>query len=402
MNPSFSLYLHIPFCKQRCSYCDFVTYSGKAHLIPKYLDALRKELLIQVNLMNRKISLKSVYFGGGTPSIVPVEMYGEILKGIRENFLLEEDAEISMEINPGAISEEFLKNAKEFGINRLSIGMQSANDQELKFLGRIHRFKDVRETFALARVSGFSNINLDLIFGLPGQIMKDWERSISAAIELLPEHVSIYSLSIEHDTPLGKLLQSGDIKMISDDLAAEMYDLADDLLTHSDYVHYEISNWARKSQSGQTLYSIHNLQYWLNEPYIGLGAGAHSCYDGWRLENTGDLEEYIQMISKPADQKQPFSPVNFDAIKIDAFTSMQETMMLGLRLVKDGVDLERFFQKYGVRAEDVFSKEIAKLAKRGLIEFIEQNHLRLAKKGILLGNQVFLEFVGDRKSFRKQ
>lgn len=401
MYPSYSLYLHIPFCKQRCRYCDFVTYAGKAHLIPNYLDALKKEILLQAKLIKRKISLKSVYFGGGTPSIIPVEYYGEILREIRNYFLLEENAEISMEINPGAISKKFLKNARAFGINRLSIGMQSANDLELEFLGRIHRFTDVIETYKLARDCGFLNINLDLIFGLPGQVVKDWKRSISAVMDLQPEHVSLYSLSIEHDTPLGKLLESGVIEMISDDLAAEMYELADDWLARLGYMHYEISNWARRSQNGQVQYSLHNLQYWLNEPYLGLGAGAHSCYDGWRLENTGNLEEYIQLMSNPIDQKQPFSPANIDAIKIDRFTSMQETMMLGLRLVNDGVDLDGFFQKYGVKAEEIFSKEIAKLEKLGLVEFIEKNCLRLTKKGILLGNQAFLEFVGDRIKIRK-
>lgn len=399
MNESYSLYLHIPFCRKRCNYCDFITYAGKEEYIPDYIRAMQKEIEFIADIKSDHICLKSIYFGGGTPSLISVGHYERLFGLITKRFQVDPGVEISMEVNPGTLINNYLDELASLGVNRLSIGMQSANDKELAFLGRIHHFEDVKNTFNLARKSKFSNINLDLIFGLPGQSIKDWKNSIDAALSMKPEHLSIYSLTIETDTPFGKMMREGNLVPINDDLAAEMYIIADAILKNEGLEHYEISNWARFSSEGKQLRSIHNMQYWLNDPYIGIGAGAHSCYDGRRLENTSSIEEYLHIAEADWGNSTSHNPANKYILEIDPYTSMQETMMLGLRLIQEGVDLIRFENKHGIKAEKVFLKEIHKLLDRQLVEYSdnEQTHLRLTNKGVLLANQAFIEFVGKKK-----
>jgi oxygen-independent coproporphyrinogen-3 oxidase len=374
-----------------------VTYAGKEGLIPAYIESVIKEATFQAHHYQGKIPVKSIYFGGGTPSIVPVKMIGRILEAVHSHYQIDYQVETSIELNPGTIHENYFNELRSLGVNRLSMGMQSAHDDELKLLGRIHQISDVKKIYSQAREAGFSNISFDLIYGLPDQTIEKWMESVQIAVDLSPEHLSLYCLTIEPGTPFGKLLEEKRITPVDDDLAASMYSAADQFLNSAGFIHYEISNWAKISQSDRSFQSIHNIQYWLNEPYLGFGAGAHGCTDGWRLANSISIEEYVQRMKSSEVFQFPFSPATVDSIKIDPYLAMQETMMLGLRLLQKGVDLERFYMKHGERAEEVFSKEIGKLLKRGLIEFDNREHrqLKLTTRGILLANQAFIEFVGD-------
>ncbi len=405
----FSLYFHIPFCIHRCGYCDFNTYAGLENLIPDYVDALCKEILWVKSHLNKPLSIRTVFFGGGTPSLISAEQYEKIFLHIQQSFDLSEDAEISLEVNPGTLSVDYLKTLKSISFNRISIGMQTANPDELRLLERQHNVFDVLKAVSRAREAGFSNLNLDLIFGLPGQSLHSWEKSLSTALSLEPEHLALYALSIEHGTPFDHWNQRGLLDRIDQDKAADMYEYASSILGASGYLQYEISNWARHL-SGTHLANVenphfackHNLQYWHNLPYLGFGAGAHG-YDGrFRTANVLSPKAYIQRLNNPLEQKGilhsqgfPHTPATVSSQAIDPVTGIGETMMMGLRLTREGIAENMFQERFNLSLSEKFRPQINRLVKLGLIEWIQdkQTHLRLTAKGPLLGNQVFIEFI---------
>lgn len=389
---STSLYLHIPFCTHRCGYCDFNTYAGLEDLIPAYVEALIAEARYLAASAGERMQVHTVFLGGGTPSLLPVADIRRMLAALRDSYSLDADAEISLEANPGTLSLDYLRGLRHAGVNRLSLGVQSAAPQELIVLERQHDFDDVVQSVKWARQAGFDNLNLDWIFGLPGQTLASWQRNLELAVGLNPEHLSLYALSIEHGTPFNNLSARGLLHLPDPDLAADMYEFAYQRLAQAGYIQYEISNWARPGVDGQPLACRHNLQYWRNEPYAGLGAGAHGFIAGHRTANVLAPAAYIQRMKAGKAGAFPRTPATATADKVDAPREMGETMMMGLRLVREGVSPAGFAQRFDAALENVYGPQIARLKQRGLLEHAA-DALRLTQHGRLLGNQVFMEFV---------
>jgi oxygen-independent coproporphyrinogen III oxidase len=417
----FSIYIHIPFCVHRCGYCDFTTYAGKQAFIPNYVNQLCREIDLVGKAQNPRLLVHTVYLGGGTPTILPILDHQRILGKIRETFQLSPETEISIEANPGTVSSNYLQALFQIGYNRISFGMQSANPFFLSFLERQHDPFDVIRSVKWSRQAGFKNINLDLIFGLPGQTLEDWKNSLEFAIRLDPEHLSLYSLTLEPLTPLYRWVNQGLVQAPDDDLAADMYEWALDRLGDGGFIQYEISNWAKKDSNGHLLACLHNLQYWRNQSYFGFGAGAHgyiqtnpeslnsprtdlredSKNPGIRTENVHGIEEYIQLMVEGNQKRFPISPSNKTITPIDLMDEMQETLMVGLRLTEEGVSRKVFKTRFKKSISDVFNNEINELIKKGLLEWGGEfsENLRLTQRGLLLGNQVFMEFVGKKRNY---
>ena len=396
MPEAISLYIHIPFCRHRCAYCDFNTYAGQEDLIPAYVQALQREITQVAGRLSSLVEVGTIFFGGGTPTNIPAEGLENILDTCRRVFRLSEDCEISVEANPGTVSREGLRKLREAGFNRISLGMQSASINELRLLEREHSPVTVIEAVEAARLAGFDNINLDLIFGIPGQTMDTWQQSLNFALSLKPEHLSLYALTIEHGTPFKKWIDRGLVNAPDDDLAADQYEYACQVVDSIGYDHYEISNWAIK-RKGRSLTCRHNLQYWRYLPYIGLGAGAHGFLQGYRTVNVRGIKAYVErMISAPV-MPYPASSAAEQVNELDIWTQMQEKMMVGLRLLKEGVETNGFVQQFGIEIEEVFGSLISRLIRQGLLEWAETDEkrcVRLSRGGWLLGNRVFREFVG--------
>jgi oxygen-independent coproporphyrinogen-3 oxidase len=388
----YSLYFHVPFCRQRCYYCDFNTYAGMEAWIPRYTAALCAEIEQVASLTADRLSVHTLFFGGGTPSLLSESNFSEILDVVGRNFDLQPNLEASLEANPGTVSQEYLNGLRQLGFNRLSLGMQSANPEELRMLGRIHDTSTVIEAVKSARQAGFDNLNLDLIFGLPDQSLETWQSSVNLAVGLNPEHISMYALTIEEGTLFHRWTERGMLAMPDDDLAAEMYEWAGERLENAGYFQYEISNWARKDSAGRLLACRHNLQYWRSLPYLGFGAGAHGFAKGIRTANVRPIPAYIKLCSQEKASSFPIGPALAESRPVDPMTEMQETMMVGLRLVDEGVAFETFERHFGTPLEAVFGKQIAKLCAQGLLEKVD-GRLRLTRHGRLLGNRVFVEFV---------
>lgn len=389
-----SIYIHIPFCVHRCAYCDFNTYAGMEKWIPAYIEALCREISVVSETAPEGIIVQTIFFGGGTPSYLSVSLLNKVLHTVRSRFQVMEKAEISLEANPGTVEPHLFEELREAGFNRLSIGMQSAIPKELKFLTRIHTVEDVQNSVIQARMAGFQNINLDLIFGIPGQTIQTWKNSLEFALSLQPEHVSLYSLTVEEGTPLNHWVEKGKISMPSDDDAAELYEYSMDAMAEAGYLQYEISNWAKQDLNGDWLMCRHNLQYWRYLPYLGFGAGAHGFFENTRISNVLGIPEYINRIKSLSSHQFPTSPAVDQILILDRQEQMKEFMMVGLRLTHEGVSLLEFYHRFGVSLIEVFGKEIEFLLARGLIEWFNENkRLRLTKRGKLLGNQVFLYFV---------
>jgi oxygen-independent coproporphyrinogen-3 oxidase len=318
-----------------------------------------------------------------------------------EMFSILEGAEITLEANPGTLSLDYLQALRELGINRLSLGMQSANPEELRLLERLHGFEDVIRAVTWARRAGFDNLNLDLIFGLPGQSLESWLQNLELALGLQPEHFSLYALTLEHGTPLAHWVDRGLVPLPDPDLAAEMYEHASERLEAKGYIPYEISNWAIPDHAGQPKVCRHNLQYWRNLPYLGLGAGAHGYAAGVRTANLLSPAGYIRRLTEgpamPTDLPLlfPCTPATLTAQPVDRQAEMGETMMMGLRLVREGVSADGFYTRFGQGLDQVYEKEIEELISVGLLEWggAGQECLRLTRRGRLLGNQVFMRFV---------
>ncbi len=300
---------------------------------------------------------------------------------------------MSLEANPGTLRDIDLSEYQRIGFNRISLGVQSFHQDELKLLGRIHDSQDIGNAVTAIRQSGFSNLNLDLIYGLPGQSIYRWKESLERAIDLLPEHLSLYCLTIEEGTPLEESVKRGIIVPLDDDDSAEMYELAMNMLDNAGYRHYEISNWAKKTTGGEDFRCLHNLQYWRNEEYFGFGAGAHGYNHHMRVVNYAEIPNYISHVSKSDDKRATYA----ESYETDLRERMQDEMMLGLRLIDEGISAASFKIKFACEMTDVFSSEISHLINHHLIKWSdgEGSAIVLTERGVLLGNQVFMEFVGD-------
>ncbi|HEX3053290.1 MAG TPA: radical SAM family heme chaperone HemW [Aggregatilineaceae bacterium] len=382
-----AVYLHIPFCQTRCSYCAFNTYTGQSSRIVPYMRALTRE--IQRVTQDRRDSALSLYFGGGTPSLVPVSELQLTLQTCAKAFSLSSDVEITLETNPGTVDRPYLDDLRHAGVNRLSIGLQSAHASELQLFARGHTVDDVRTTVHLARLSGFENVNLDLIYGVPHQTLRMWQISLQTALDLNPDHLSLYGLGIEPDTPLERWINQGDLPIPDSDLAADMYEWASEVLLNLGYVQYEISNWARPGCE-----SRHNLHYWRNFSYLGFGAGAHGYAARTRYSNVLHPAHYIQRIESQLDPLPfPLSAAADEVLTIDSSQEMSEMMLMSLRLLQEGLSLSVFHTRFGQELWNVYGSQLDRLIEFGLLERTPDARVRLTQRGRLLGNQVFAQFV---------
>lgn len=384
-----SLYIHIPFCRHRCAYCDFNTYDRQEDSIPAYVDALCREIEFTANNAPDKIALHTVFFGGGTPSLLSPHQFESVLDVIFRNFKCT-NPEITIEANPGTVSLRDLQDLRALKINRISFGVQSANPFELQMLERAHTFFDVINAVTWARKAGFDNLNLDLIYGLPSQTLDDWSGTVKLILELDPEHLSLYALTMEHGTPFGHWSARGLIPSPDPDLAADMYEWVDEALVSAGFHQYEISNWAKDDFE-----CLHNLQYWRGLPYLAVGAGAHGYINGYRYSNVLRIKTYIDRLNTDTGSLNtafPLTPATVNQHSQTLQDDMGEFMMTGLRLTREGISAEIFQERFGQELEIVFGKEINDLIRLGLLTRHDER-LVLTRRGRLLGNQVFLKFI---------
>ena len=384
------LYIHIPFCKQKCSYCDFCSYANKESFIKRYIQCVLKEVnpgtvtkeIIEVG-NNNKIDfengkddlflVKTIYIGGGTPSLIDSKYIVQIIEDIKLNFEIDEKAEITIEVNPGTVTLEKLEDYKRAGINRLSIGLQSTHEHLLKEIGRIHTYLDFLDTFRFAREAGFENINVDLMIGLPNQTLEEVKDSIEEIVSMEPEHISVYSLILEENTPLFKKVEEG-LELPNEDLERKMYWAVKQTLEQNNYIHYEISNFAKKGYE-----SKHNLDCWNQKEYIGFGVAAHSYTNGIRYSNIKNYEEDKTEENLVFHEKQ------------DMETMQKEYMLLGLRKI-DGVSIQEFKIKFVANPVFLYHDKLEKLVNEELVE-IDGDQIKLTNKGLDLANIVWEEFV---------
>lgn len=382
---SYALYLHIPFCRVRCTYCAFNTYADLDHLISDYVQAL----ITEIRYLPEHLSAHTVYFGGGTPSLLAPTQIEAILNAIRRHFQTSPTIEISLEANPGSVDVDKLSGYRQAGVNRLSLGMQSAHAAELNLFGRLHDTETVAQTVYDARQVGFDNLSLDLIYGVPLQTREMWQASLDYALGLRPDHLSLYALSLEAGTELARRVKYRELPLPDSDSAADMYDDATVMLAAAGFIQYEISNW---SQAGKMCH--HNLQYWRNLPYLGLGAGAHGYANQTRTVNAMRPEVYIQRLANRTTEHLTFpqTPATIKAEKLDHLTDMGETVFMGLRLLDEGLSLTAFAARYGEDFQARFGDELRRLLQKGLL-VIEDNHLKLTPTARLISNYVFQHFV---------
>ena len=375
----FGVYVHIPFCKQKCKYCDFISFASYKEKYKEYVECLINEI------RNKKIEnpklVNTIYIGGGTPSILDSEDIINILEAIRNRFKIDTDCEITIEINPGTATKEKLEDYKNAGINRLSIGLQSTSDRILKLIGRIHSYEEFLNTYNLAKEVGFENVNVDLMLAIPTQTESELIDSVQKVIDLKPNHISLYSLILEEGTELEKLISDGKYELLSEELERKMYWETKKLLELNDYKHYEISNFSKKGFE-----SKHNRDCWNQEEYIGFGLAAHSYYNEMRFANIDSLEVYINNIKNNNFEK------NIDINEIqDKPAKMREFMLIGLRQI-DGIKISDFERKFRINPLFYFRFEISRLTDEDLIE-VDLDNIKLTEKGLDFANQVFEEFI---------
>ncbi|MFC1925723.1 radical SAM family heme chaperone HemW [Chloroflexota bacterium] len=378
MSADIALYIHVPFCRRKCAYCSFVSYERCEADIPAYINTLKEELIWRAGGER----VRSIYFGGGTPSLLSAGQVADILSTVDSLFIIDDAVEVTLEANPGTVDITYFADIRALGVNRLSIGVQSLNDGELELLGRIHRGVDAREALRFARDSGFDNLSVDLIYGLPGQRMMDWQNTLEEIIQIGPDHLSLYGLTVEAITPIAMAIEEKSLPSIDPDLSADQYELAEDLLAAHGYHHYEISNWARL---GMECY--HNTVYWQNLPYLGVGVAAHSCLGGHRLANTTDIGNYLQAFSNDL-QAMPESDE-----EISPQLQLAETVILGLRMCR-GVCLDDIRNRFGLDLPGHYSGRIEELVSYGLLEYNDR-YIRLTRRGRLLSNEVLWRFLPD-------
>lgn len=382
------LYIHIPFCKQKCSYCDFCSYANKESFIKRYIQCVLKEIIEvgnnnKIDFENGKDDLflvKTIYIGGGTPSLIDSKYIVQIIEDIKLNFEIDEKAEITIEVNPGTVTLEKLEDYKRAGINRLSIGLQSTHEHLLKEIGRIHTYLDFLDTFRFAREAGFENINVDLMIGIPNQTLEEVKDSIEEIVSMEPEHISVYSLILEEGTPLFKKVEEG-LELPDEELERKMYWAVKQTLEQNNYIHYEISNFAKKGYE-----SKHNLDCWNQKEYIGFGIAAHSYTNGIRYSNIENIEQYI----KNYDEDKTEENLVFHE-KQDMEAMQKEYMLLGLRKI-DGVSIQEFKIKFVANPVFLYHSELEKLVNEELLE-IDGDQIKLTNKGLDLANIVWEEFI---------
>ena len=369
----FSLYIHIPFCARKCAYCDFASYPGQEGRWEEYLAALNAELQKWAERLHGR-EIATIFIGGGTPSLLPAEAIETLMNDVRRLFAVAADAEISMEANPGTLTAEKLAVYKKTGINRLSLGVQSFDDGLLRALGRIHTAEDAREAVRLAREAGFENINLDLMYALPGQTTAQWKATLETSIALGVEHISAYSLIVEDGTPMAARVESGEAILPEDEAVIDMQHMAIDTLAAAGYARYEISNYAKSGRECR-----HNLVYWLRGDYLGVGCAAHSMLDNVRFENAWALEEYLA------------GETELDRHKLPVEEQKEEMIMLATRTVR-GLSLAEYKKSFGEDFESAHAAALKPLIGGGLVK-IENGYLRLTRAGMEVQNAVVVELL---------
>ncbi len=384
----FSIYVHIPFCRSRCSYCAFTTYADMEAFLPAYIDAVERE----IGFMGRNagaISSHTLYLGGGTPSLLSPAQVERLIGACRDRLGLDGGAEISIEANPDTLDEKKLAGYRVAGVNRLSIGVQSAQAEELRLFNRRHTAEQAAEAIRMARAAGFNNLSIDLIYGAPRQTRQSWRATLDTVLGWQPEHVSLYGLTLEEGTPLAERVEQGELDAPDPDLAADMYEDAQERLEQAGLEQYEISNWARGGRICQ-----HNRQYWLNRPYLGIGVGAHGSAGGRRVWNVASIAEYIRRMEEAQERPFPFSPANEDYEEIDEGLAKSETMILGLRLVEEGVDRAGYQARFGEPVEASFGPVLRELEAGRLVES-NGERIRLTRQAYLISNRVFVRLLPD-------
>jgi oxygen-independent coproporphyrinogen III oxidase len=387
MKRQWGVYIHIPFCRQKCFYCDFPSFAGRERYESDYIDALCREIAVQGALYRGRWGRPAtIYMGGGTPSVLPVELMEKLLAKIQEVFAAEDGEgeqknplEFTVECNPGTIDLEYLKMLRRYGVSRLSFGVQTFNDLLLKRIGRIHTGAQAKEAVELARAAGFQNVSMDLIYGLPEETVEMLQQDLETMISLQPEHISIYGLQLEKGTAFAKMQEIGKLHLPDDDTVEKMYDTMTSFLPQHGYARYEISNFARPGFE-----SRHNLSYWQDVPYLGLGAAAHSYLEGQRYENVHEIPLYIEGIRSGKGVRREEEPVT-------RAIAMEEFAFLALRTAK-GIDKRRFAEKFGVTLAEVYAEPIAKLRQQGLLAE-EGDFVHLTELGMKYGNAAFEEFL---------
>lgn len=384
------IYVHIPFCKKKCEYCDFKSFVGKENMIDQYMKWVKYELksigeenrLDYENNLDDLIIVKTIYIGGGTPSILLPKYTSDILNTIKDNYTIDnKNLEVTIEVNPGTVDEKKLSEYKKCGVNRLSIGLQATQNKVLNTLGRIHTYNDFLDTYNTARKIGFNNINVDLMIGIPGQSLEDVQESIEEIIKLSPEHISTYSLIIEEGTPFFNKLAKNKITLPDEEIERQMYWMVKKKLEEAGYIHYEISNFAKKGYE-----SKHNLACWNQEEYVGVGAAAHSYTNNVRYSNVCEIEEYINNYENNNETN------NFIFHEKQTKDSkMKEFMLLGLRKI-NGIQVQEFKNRFGENPIYLYRKELDKLVSENLLE-IDGDNIKLTEKGLDLANLVWEEFV---------
>ena len=367
------IYIHIPFCIKKCDYCDFLSGPSGPKEQEAYVQALLEEIHAVKEGKGRSVS--SIFIGGGTPSVLDARFIGEILNEIREKFLIENNAEITIEVNPGTADQKKLQAYRSYGINRLSIGLQSPDDRELKILGRIHNYGQFLETYKNARGAGFDNINIDLMSAIPDQTYEGWEKNLRTVAELEPEHISAYSLIIEEGTPFA----SRKLNLPDEDTEYNMYEATARILKEYGFEQYEISNYAKEGRACR-----HNVGYWTRQDYLGLGLGAASLYEKERFANTTDRKKYLQNSSSPEQirEKEPVLTIEDE---------MAEFMFLGLRMIK-GISKADFEQNFGCSIEKIYGEVLKKYESMKLLEE-KDGRVFLSREGIHVSNSVMAEFL---------
>ena len=373
-------YIHIPFCKQKCYYCDFLSFADKKEYEEKYVESLIKEIEV-FKEKNNDVEFDTIYIGGGTPSYIDSKNIARILQTLISDNNISNVDEITIEVNPGTFLKEKMLEYKQIGINRMSIGLQSTNNNLLKEIGRIHNFEDFLETYQTARKIGFENINVDLMIGLPNQTFDDIKDEIEHIIKLEPNHISVYSLILEENTKLEQFVLQGKMKLPDEELERHMYWYVKNKLELYGYKHYEISNFAKKGYE-----SKHNLNCWNQKQYRGFGLGAHSYINNKRFSNTENIDLYINNINKENFENN----INIHEIQ-NIEMQEKEYMLLGLRKI-DGIKIQEFENKFGMNPIFLFKNELNKLSNEGLIK-VDGNKIMLTNKGIDLANIVWEEFI---------
>ncbi|MCL2140445.1 MAG: radical SAM family heme chaperone HemW [Dehalococcoidia bacterium] len=376
MKEPLSVYVHVPFCLRRCAYCSFITYCEREKDIPRYTEALINEMKLRPI---ENSTIQTVYFGGGTPNLLPPSSIFTLIKTLQFEYQFLPDCEITMEVNPSSINMKTLLSLKQSGINRLSLGVQSFHEHDLAILGRLHNANEAVESIKMAQKAGFDDISLDLIYGVPGRKISEWRQIVSQAIRTGVQHLSLYGLTLEEGTSLYEQIKQGKLAPLDDEQQACEYEIATDILADSSFQQYEISNWSLPGY-----YSRHNNAYWIRTPYIGLGVAAHSFHGNKRIANTDNLDEYLDSLSR---NTLPCKSIE----SIEPLTALSEGIILGLRLNK-GVSRSTFLFSYDIDIYERFKTQIEECISYNLLEKLNDS-IRLTRRGRLLANEVFWRFL---------